>query len=220
MEIFISIDGVLRNTLQKFDYHYRDYYLNTDPSENNEDDKVVVDPFEYGVSDSIKNDDYLNHYKFQSKEEFNNFVFIDYAMEIFGHAGLSYSNAMTELNTLIYENKEHRFTIIGLDELGKSKPASLFFLSKNGFMGNNVRFSMTSEIPNLWKKCDLWITDKKEVVDSCPRGKSTIKFNTDFNQHFTNTKEIHKLSEIDKTWLKYSGNFITSTLTRLLRSVN
>ena len=38
MEIFISIDGVLRNTLQKFDYHYRDYYLNTDPSENNEDD--------------------------------------------------------------------------------------------------------------------------------------------------------------------------------------
>ena len=27
MEIFVSIDGVLRNTIQKFDYHYKDYFL-------------------------------------------------------------------------------------------------------------------------------------------------------------------------------------------------
>ena len=30
MEIYISIDGVLRNTIQKFDYHYNESYLADD----------------------------------------------------------------------------------------------------------------------------------------------------------------------------------------------
>ncbi len=29
MEIYISIDGVLRNTIAKFDYHYKDHYLDS-----------------------------------------------------------------------------------------------------------------------------------------------------------------------------------------------
>ena len=30
MEIYISIDGVIRNTIQKFDYHYNEAYLADD----------------------------------------------------------------------------------------------------------------------------------------------------------------------------------------------
>jgi len=41
MEIFVSIDGVLRNTVQKFDYHYKDYFLNTESEEE--------ETFEYKV---------------------------------------------------------------------------------------------------------------------------------------------------------------------------
>lgn len=215
MEIFISIDGVLRNTIAKFDYHYKDYYLDSEPEEKTDEENK----YEYGVIEPVRNNFLLESYKFQSIDEFNNFTFIDYAVEIFGHANPSYPNVFLELNNLIYENKEHRFTLIGLDELGKSKPSSLFFLSKNGFMGNNIRFSISSEIPNLWKKCDLWITDSNAVIQNKPKGKSVIKFNTDYNQHFTNQREIHKLTEIDKTWLKSSGNIITSTLTRLLNVV-
>ena len=132
----------------------------------------------------------------------------------------SYLKAFHDLNNLIYENKEHNFTLIGLDQLGKSKPSTLFFLSKNGFMGNNVKFTMSSEIPKLWKNCDLWITDNKTVIDHCPKNKKVVKFNTDYNQHFTNQLEIHKLTEIDKTWLKSSENIIISTLAKLLRRAN
>ena len=35
MEIYISIDGVLRNTIQKFDYHYNDAYLDSELEEGN-----------------------------------------------------------------------------------------------------------------------------------------------------------------------------------------
>ena len=213
MEIFISIDGVLRNTIAKFDYHYKDYYLDSEPEEKTDEENK----FEYGVIEPVKNNFLLESYKFQSKEEFDNFTFIDYAVEIFGHANPTYSNIFLELNNLIYQNKEHRFTLIGLDELGKAKPSTLFFLSKNGFMGNNIKFSISSEIPNLWNQCDLWITDSESVINMCPKFKKVVKFNTDYNQHFTNPLEIHKLTEIDEKWLKFSENIITSTLRKLLR---
>lgn len=215
MEIFISIDGVLRNTIAKFDYHYKDYYLDSEPEEKTDEENQ----FDYAVTEPVRNNHLLESYRFQSKDEFDNFTFIDYSVEIFGHANGSYPNVFLDLNNLIYQNKEHRFTLIGLDELGKAKPSTLFFLSRNGFMGNNVRFSISSEIPNLWKQCDLWVTDCESIISQKPKNKKVIKFNTDYNQHFTNPLEIHKLTEIDETWLKSSENIIISTLTRLLKVV-
>lgn len=190
MEIYINIDGVIRNTIQKFDYHYKDFFLS---SETEEDEN-----FKYEITYPILNDSVLDSYSFQSNDEYINFTFVDYSMEIFGHAGLSYMNAITELNSFIYKNKEHNITLIGFDHLGKSKPATLFFLSKNAFLGNNIKFTSSEDILNLWKKCDLWITDSENVIDNCPSGKKVIKFNTEYNKHFTNKYEINKFSEIDK----------------------
>ena len=193
MEIFISIDGVIRNTIQKFDYHYNDAYL--------ADDVKLESNFEYGVIEPIQNDNLLNSYKFESKEESDYFLFIEYPIEIFGHAGLSYSTTFSDLHKIIYENPNHNFTLIGLDELGKAKPATLFFLSKNGFLGNNIKFIKSDEIENNWNKCDVWITDNKNILDLRPEDKEVIKFNTTYNQHFTNKKEISKLTEIQEPWL-------------------
>ena len=193
MEIFISIDGVIRNTIQKFDYHYNDAYL--------ADDVKLESNFEYGVIEPIQNDNLLNSYKFESKEESDYFLFIEYPIEIFGHAGLSYSTTFSDLHKIIYENPNHNFTLIGLDELGKAKPATLFFLSKNGFLGNNIKFIKSDEIENNWNICDVWITDNKNILDLCPEDKDVIKFNTTYNQHFTNKKEISKLTEIQEPWL-------------------
>ena len=192
MEIFVSIDGVLRNTIQKFDYHYRDAYL----------DSETEDTFEYGITEPIQNNNILNSYKFQSQEEYEFFTFIEYPIEIFGHAGLSYSTTFSDLNKIIHNNPEHNFTIIGIDELGKSKPATLFFLSKNGFMGNNIKFTKSQDIDDMWSKCDVWISDSESILQKCPEDKIGIKFNTTYNQYFTYKKEITKLTEIEEPWLK------------------
>jgi len=196
MEIFVSIDGVLRNTLDKFDYHYKDYFIFSDTESE--------ETFEYGVTTPIRNDNIIDSYKFQSLDEFNKFIYIDFPMEIYGHASLSYRQAATELNSFIFENKDElNITLIGLSEKGKSKPATLFFLSKNGIMSDTIMFKSLDDIKDLWEKCDIWITDNKEIIDSCPTNKKSIKFNTSYNNHFTNTLEINKLSEIKKEWLKY-----------------
>ena len=211
MEVYVSIDGVLRNMLQKFDYHYKDYFIETE-SETEE-------TFEYSVSEPVLNDDVLNSYKFQSNEEFLKFLYFDFPIEIFGHAGLSYNQAVTELNTLIFENPDVKFTLIGLSEKAKAKPSTLFFLSRNGVICDNISFSQIENVNELWKKCDLWITDDRRVIESCPSKKKVVKFNTAFNNHFTNTLKINKLSEIKKEWLKFSEKTITSTLMGLLTNV-
>jgi len=209
MEIFLSIDGVLRNTIQKFDYHYKDYFLNSDV-ENTESENT---DFIYDVTEPVYNDNLLNHYTFQSKEEFENFIFIEFPIEIFGHAGVSYPTSISDLNKMIYENKEHNFTVVGLDELGKSKSATLFFLSKNGFLGNNIKFIRSDDIKDMWDKCDCWITDSEKIITECPKDKEVIKFNTNYNQYFTNQKEITKLTEIQEPWLNTSEKTTTLTLT-------
>jgi hypothetical protein len=211
MEIFISIDGVLRNTIQKFDYHYNDAYLSGELPEDN--------TFEYGVTEPIQNDNLLNSYKFQSKEEFEFFLFIEYPIEIFGHAGLSYSTTFTDLHKLIFDNSQHNFTLIGLDELGKAKPATLFFLSKNGFLGSNIKFAKSDDIEKMWENCDCWITDNKNILDRCPENKTGIKFNTTYNQYFTYQKEITKLTEIQETWLNFLENPTTLMLTESQKNV-
>lgn len=222
MEIYISLDGVLRNTIQKFDYHYKEYYLNSVeikkvglkslPKNDTDNDWVVDnfdfkdefeydDEFEYKIITPINNDDLLNYYSFHSKKEFDNFLYIEFPVEVFGQAGLSYSNVISQLNKLIYDNPNINFTIIGLDELGKAKPSSLFFLSKNGYLGNHIKFIKTDNIKSEWESCDLWVTDNKSIIDLCPENKKVVKFETPFNQNFSCDLKINKLNEIEKLWL-------------------
>jgi hypothetical protein len=80
-------------------------------------------------------------------------------------------------------------------------------------MGNNIKSIKTENLDENWNKCDVWITDCKKIVDSCPSDKVVIKFNTTYNQYFTNKKEITKLTEIQEPWLKSLEKPTTLTLT-------
>jgi hypothetical protein len=211
MEIYISIDGVLRNLIQKFNYHYTDAFLQSE-FENETD-------FEYNIIFPIQNDNLLNSYKFQSMEEFEFFTYIEYPIEIFGHAGVSYPTSISDLNKIIFDNPQHNITVVGVDEVGKSKPATLFFLSKNGFLGNNIKFIKSVDIEKEWEKCDMWVTDNKKIIDLKPEGKSAIKFQTTYNEFFTNEKEITKLTEIEELWSNSLEKTTTLTLTESPKNV-
>ena len=132
---------------------------------------------------------------FGTLNDIENFLFIEYPIEIFGHAGLSYSTTFTDLHKIIYENPEHNFTLIGLDELGKAKPATLFFLSKNGYLGNNIKFIRTKDIEDSWSKCDAWITDNKKIIDLVPENKIVITNETTDNE---NTIEWMRKKRLEK----------------------
>ena len=91
------------------------------------------------------------------------FLYVDHTMEIFAHSPSAEMSTFVDFNEFYLENRDNHDILLVSDEIGKSKPATLFFLSKNGFMGNNIKFTMSSEIGDLWKKCDLWISDEKRI---------------------------------------------------------
>ena len=195
MNINVSLDGVLRNTIQRIHYHYLDYFIHSEPENENDD-------FEYGIVDeeNIKNDNLMNYFKFQSEEEFKKFLYVDFPVEIFGHAAPSYKQVVNDLNQLIFDYEDYEFNVVGVDNFLRGKPSSLFFLSKTAYLGNLIKFIRKEDIEKEWEKCDIWITDDKEVINLCPKDKIAIKFNTKYNDYFVHDYEINKLTEIKEIW--------------------
>jgi len=214
MEVYISINGVLRNLVEKFDYHYQNNYLESD-IEVEGDNKEKEPVFDYEIKTPVQNDNLLDYYTFQSIEEYNNFLFIDFPLEIFGHSTLSYMSAMADLNKLIYDNPEINFTVIGLDEFTKAKTSTLYFLSKHSYLGDNIKFIKSKDFKKEWKKCDVWVTDNKEIIDLTPKNKKAVKFITQYNKFFTHKFETKKIT----TCLKCLEKTTTSMWTNLLTSV-
>lgn len=192
MEIFISIDGVLRNLIQKFELIYINNLM--------EAETVEEEVFEYGINKPITNINLMDSFKFQSIEEYENFKYFDFPLDIFGYSSLSYNNAMFDLNQLINENKKIKFTLIGLDEFAKAKPSTLFFLSKTGCLADKIEFIKSKDIKKKWKKCDLWLTDNKEIIDLCPFEKKVVKFETEYNQNISTLLTINKIINLKEKW--------------------
>lgn len=188
MNIYISIDGVLRNFINRFHYHYEQAYIDVEKTETD-------NTFDYTVTEPIYNDDLMQYFKFQSKEEFDFFKYIEYPMELFGHSPLSYNGVINDLNKFVYENKDKNITLVGLDEFGKSRPATFFFLSRHGCMVNNVKFIKSEDIAKEWETVDLWISDSKKIMDLCPIGKTFKLFKTKYNEYFTSENNLDKLIE-------------------------
>ena len=122
---------------------------------------------------------------------------------------------MSDLNKLIYDNPDINFTLIGMDEFAKGKTSTLFFLSKYSYLGDNLKFIKSKDIGEEWKKCDVWVTDDKKIIDKCPKNKKAVKYNTEHNQFFTHKIEIENLTTCLKFWEKST----TSMWTRLLKNV-
>jgi hypothetical protein len=189
MNIYISIDGVLRNFINRFHYHYENAYIDVDV-------EASEDKFDYKVVEPITNLNLADHFIFQSKEQKDHFQYVEYPMELYGHSPVSYPNVYNEFNKLIYDYKDHNITIVGLDEFLKSRAATLFFLSRSGFMPTDIKFIRSENISTEWEKVDTWISDSKHILDLKPEGKEFILFETPYNNFFTYEKKINKLSDI------------------------
>lgn len=190
MNIYISIDGVLRNFVNRFHYHYENAYINVDEEEES------TDTFEYKVIEPITNLNLTDHFAFQSKDQSDHFQYIEYPMELYGHSPVSYPNVYNEFNKFVFDYKDHYVYLVGLDEFAKAKPATFFFLARSGFMPNNIKFILSENIGDEWTKADVWISDSKKVLDLKPDNKEFILFETTYNNFFTYEKKINKLSDI------------------------
>jgi hypothetical protein len=191
MRIGIELNGVLRDTLKKIQQEYEKWYVENPFKEDDSEDK-----FEYEVMSDLTTLDITSHLKFRDENDLYDFLYKEHTMEIFGHAGSVEVSGMMDLNDFYLDTRDNHDTIIVSDEIGKSKPASLFFISKFGCLVESVKFYSESTIKSLWDSVDVLLTANPKLLLNHPENITVIKFNTSYNSDIKTEHSISSIKEL------------------------
>jgi hypothetical protein len=112
------------------------------------------------------------------------------------------------LNDLYHELRDENELLIVSNEIGKSKPSSLFFLSKFGCLLEKVVFFSEITKNNMWNQVDILLTSNPDLLLNKPVNKIVIKYNTIYNKHISNELEISSLSEFQEIIKNLKQNVI------------
>lgn len=186
MRIGIELNGVLRDTLKKIQQEYEKWYLENPFKEDEEKS-------EYEVMSDLTTLKITKHLKFKDDDELYNFLYREHTMEIFGHAGSVETSSMMDFNEFYLDMRDSHEIIIVSDEIGKSKPASLFFISKFGCLVESVKFYSESTINSLWDSIDVLLTANPTLLLNHPDEKKVIKYETSYNNDIETEHSIINL---------------------------
>jgi hypothetical protein len=179
MRIGITVNGVLRDTLQKVISVYNRY----------NETELDVEEFE-----SLNLLDYL---KFETEEELLEWMYVECPMEIFGNGLALKDNIFNTLNGFYKDFRDEHEIIIVSEEIEKSKSATLFFLAKYGCLIDNIKFfGLNSFYDNVWEEVDMLITNDARLLLNKPEKKETIKIENKFNKEIDSDFTISELEQI------------------------
>jgi hypothetical protein len=213
-KIGIEINGVLRDTIGKFKQLYEKHLIESNDIQMESIDKTYeltfsgdtdelvemnentdITYFKYEMLSDVDSLELDKHFSFKSKEELYSFMYEDYTMELFGHAPSTETMSFNYLNDLYLDLREDNDIIIFSDEIGKSKPSSLFFLSKFGCLTEKVFFYSNQTKNTVWDSVDILLTSNPDLLLNHPSNKIVIKFETDYNKQINSKYTIKSLSE-------------------------
>jgi hypothetical protein len=219
-KIAIDINGVLRDTIGKFDQLYEKHLIEKnedqflgqtyelDISGNTEIIESSEDNFKYEKLSEVTTLNLNDHYTFKSSEELFNFMFEEYAMELFGHAPSTEMTSFNMLNDLYFNLRDDNELLVVSREIGKSKPSSLFFLSKFGCLLEKVVFFSDITTNDMWNQVDILLTADPMLLLDKPTNKIVVKFNTSYNKQISSEYEVSSLSEFGEILKKLKENVI------------
>jgi hypothetical protein len=213
-KIGIEINGVLRDTVGKFKQLYEQHMIGKmdldsidktyeitfsgDTEEIVEmNENVDTNWFKYEILSDVDSLELDKHFAFPSKDELYSFMYEDYTMELFGHAPSTETMTFNYLNDFYLNMRDENDIIIFSDEIGKSKPSSLFFLSKFGCLVEKVFFYSNQTKNSIWDNVDILLTSNPDLLLNHPQDKLVIKFNTTYNKHIDSNHQVNSLSEFE-----------------------
>lgn len=208
--IAIEVNGVLRDTIGKLKQVYEKFLIekseeDLDPqfeinSEN--DDLIKVEDenkFDYGIIEPISSLEISKYFKFKSQEEQFSFIYDEFPMHIFGHASSSEMLTFNYLNEFYKDFRNDYEIVIISDEIEKSKPSTLFFLSKFSCLIESVVFYNPTTIDKVISSFDLIVTSNPDIVINYSNILNVIKYETEYNKQVSTAHEIKSLRELSET---------------------
>ena len=145
-----------------------------------------VDPGFEIEADKVDSFDFYEIFPFKSKQEYQEFRYMDAAYDLNALAPLVDSR----LQGLISNWTENILVNLDVDEdpvvvffsaleIGATIPATLGFLSDKGFKVREYYFPLDSA--TIYDRCDIVITANPNLISNCPEGKAVIKIETPYN---------------------------------------
>ena len=210
MRIAIDLNGVLRDTITKFTQIYEKYLIesenntfsvqtyNVDLSGNTESIDLEEDNFVYEILSEVSSLELDKHFSFKNKDELFSFMYEEYTMELFGHSPSTEISSFNTLNDLYLELRDKYNFLIVSNEIGKSKPASLFFLSKFGCLIEKILFYSEITKNDMWNEIDVLLTANPVLLLNHPEDKLVIKYETIYNQEINTIHKIKKIKELEE----------------------
>lgn len=192
MRVAFDINGVLRDTFGKAEQVYQKFFIDDYVKEEGEKD------FEYELVTPITSLNLIDHFKFPQVEDLYDFFYIDFPMNIFGHAPSTSANTFNTLNEIYEELRDNHDIIIVSDEIQKSKPATLFFLSKYGCLIEKIFFFSKFTINDMLKDVDCIVTANPELLDI--QDKIVVKYETTYNTEIKTKYTIKNLEEFKELY--------------------
>jgi len=187
VRIGIEINGVLRDTLKKISEVYEKWYIENPYRDEESKGEIISE---------LNSLEIMKHLKFKDEDELYNFLYKEYTMEIFGHAGSVEYNGMNDLNDFYIDMRDRHDIMVVSDEVGKSKPASLFFLSKFGCLIESIKFYSESTINSLWSSVDVLLTANPNLLLNHSDSVIVIKYETSYNKDIESKHSITTLKEL------------------------
>lgn len=170
MKIAIDLNDVVRDFLNNFVRYYIEGYDHT----------FDLDGFEFWSNDPRA------LFPFKSDNSYFNFVYNDYAFELYGKCSTCTKSLPTDLNdwtektlTDLDTDEDIEVMFVSPLEYGLSIGNSYFFLSKLGTKIREAYFPKDSQ--TIWDKCDVLITANPKLLETKPEGKISIKIKTEYN---------------------------------------
>lgn len=211
MKIAFDLNGVIRDVFTKTAQVYTKFYLEDREEEevneyNDETDSwdtISGDSrFKHEINLPVTSMNLINHFKFEKSEDLYDFFYVDFPMQIFGHSPAVSGNTFNILNDYYVDLRdEHEIYIIS-DEIGKSKPATLFFLSKYGSLIENIKFYSKTTLLNTFNEFDIIITSNPDFLILKDKSKKIIKVKTTYNTDFDSDYDVKDISELSEVFKK------------------
>ena len=209
MRIGIDVNGVLRDTIGKFDQLYTKHLIEKEDDDLSNPTYEIdmsgntipilpdTEKFEYKKISEVSSLKMDSHYNFKNSEELFSFMYEEYAMELFGHAPSTEMTTFNMLNEFYLSQRNDNEIIVVSSEIGKSKPSTLFFLSKFGCLVEKIIFFSEVTKNSMWDQVDVLLTANPSLLLEKPNDKIVVKFTTDYNKQIDSELEISSFSEFD-----------------------
>lgn len=174
MRLTFTLDDVLRNKTVQIGKIYKKYI----------DPDIDLESLDFSTNN------YEKIFNFESRKEYEKFLYEDFVFEIFAEATACEKTLDKKLNLWLIEQEnnedlqdELKIAFSNPMEFNASIGYTYFFLSK---MATRIReVFLPSDSSEIWERSDVLVTADPKLIQSKPEGKTVIKIENDYNRNLT-----------------------------------